>query len=885
MRKFYLKPLLTSLIFIGGILIAGGQHPAREKNIDTGLIALSKQLSGVYYKNLEEGLKLATNKGWILPKGGEVSFLGLYNGYPMYYKTDNREAAWTISTHELWTGGSLGLNLNGENMLIGEWDGGLIRESHQEFENRGTQKDGASNLSDHATHVGVTLIGKGVNAGAKGMSAKALLDAYYWDNDESEMATAAANGLLISNHSYGLVTGWWEDKSENQWKWLGDTNISSQVDWKYGYYDWQSKDWDEIAFNAPNYLIFKSAGNDRGSKLPSGVSIHYVYDASLGDWVPSSTSRAEVGQYDCISGSGLAKNVMTVGAVNPINAGYSQSSDVVMSSFSGWGPTDDGRIKPDIVANGVNVFSALSGSDNAYGSYNGTSMATPNAAGSALLLQQLYKEKFGVFMRSASLKGLIIHNADEAGNNEGPDYRFGWGLMNTEKSAIHLLNLDSLSLLEENYLAKNDTNEIIVYSDGLSPLKASIVWTDPASFPRNPALDDRSAHLINDLDLRIISVDQSNSFLPWKLDPNNPSAAATKGDNDRDNVEQVLINNPSAGFYKIRITHKSGLTGNGQNYSLLVSGISSGLQARIAGPIKGCKNSDVQFTDESFGGPVNFDWYSEFADITNKSGKNISFKFSDTGLFEIRLIASNASGTVKDTTYHELKINELPVVELSSPVDSICKNADPFNIMGTPAGGVYEFAGGNLFNPSLFPDNFSVLKVYSFTDQNGCKNSDSIHIFVKSIPIKPTITRVGDSLIASINQSGIYRWYFNNNLMSSAGGNSIYIQNSGVYYVESGNDMGCFNESNASYFAGVGIENVKNEIKLYPNPFINQLKIESIKTINKISVYDLQGKLLIEKELNNNGILDLGEIKNSGIFLMEIKFESGDIVYQKIIKQ
>ncbi len=885
MRKIYLKPLLTSLIFIGGFLIAAGQHPAREKNIDTGLVELSKKLSGIYYNNLAEGLKLAEKNNWKLAKEGDGSFLGLYQGFPVYFKTDNREAAWTISTHELWTGGSLGLNLNGENMLIGEWDGGLIRESHQEFENRGTQKDGANNLSDHATHVGVTLVGKGVNAGAKGMSAKALLDAYYWDNDESEMASAAANGLLISNHSYGLVTGWWEDKTENKWKWLGDTTISSQVDWKYGYYDWQSKDWDEIAFNAPNYLIFKSAGNDRGSKLPAGVSIHYVFDGSLGDWVESSTSRAEVGQYDCISGSGLAKNVMTVGAVNPINAGYSQSSDVVMSSFSGWGPTDDGRIKPDIVANGVNVFSALSGSDNAYGSYNGTSMATPNAAGSALLLQQLYKEKYGVFMRSASLKGLIIHNADEAGNNEGPDYRFGWGLMNTEKSAVHLLNLDSLSLLKENYLAKNDTDEIIVYSDGLSPLKASIVWTDPASFPRNPALDDRTAHLINDLDIRIISVDNSNTFLPWKLDPNNPTAAATRADNNVDNVEQVLINNPSAGFYKIRISHKSGLTGNGQNYSLLVSGISAGLEARISGLTSGCKNTDIAFKDESFGGPVNFDWYSEFAIIPIKSGKNISYKFSDTGLFEIRLIASNASGSVKDTTYHQIRINDLPEVELTSPMDSVCKNADPFNMVGIPSGGVFELAGGSLFNPSLFPDNFSVLKIYSITDQNGCKNSDSITIFVKAIPLKPTITRVGDSLIASINSSGIYRWYFNNNLISGENKNSLYISNSGVYYVESGNNLGCFNESNSSYFAGVGINRINNEIKIYPNPFKNRIIIENAEIIERIRLYDLQGKLLIEKELKGNKELELEEIQNNGIFLIEINYKSGEISYQKIIKQ
>ena len=108
-----------------------------------------------------------------------------------------------------------------------------------------------------------------------------------------------------------------------------------------------------------------------------------------------------------------------------------------MSSFSGWGPTDDGRIKPDICANGVGLYSSYSGSDTQYASISGTSMATPNLSGSLLLLQQHYQNLFGTgsFMRSATLKGLVIHTADEAGSNPGPDYKFGWGLANMATAA------------------------------------------------------------------------------------------------------------------------------------------------------------------------------------------------------------------------------------------------------------------------------------------------------------------------------------------------------------------------------------------------------------------------------------------------------------------
>ena len=109
-----------------------------------------------------------------------------------------------------------------------------------------------------------------------------------------------------------------------------------------------------------------------------------------------------------------------------------------MSSFSGWGPTDDGRIKPDLVTKGVAVKSCLADSNNAYATWNGTSMATPGATGALLLLQEHYNDTYSTFMKAATLKALAIHTADETGPNPGPDYMFGWGLMNTAKAALHI---------------------------------------------------------------------------------------------------------------------------------------------------------------------------------------------------------------------------------------------------------------------------------------------------------------------------------------------------------------------------------------------------------------------------------------------------------------
>ena len=67
------------------------------------------------------------------------------------------------------------------------------------------------------------MIASGYINTAKGMAYQAQLDAYNWSNDESEMATAAYNGLRISNHSYGTFLGWyWNYFDDDKWAWFGD---------------------------------------------------------------------------------------------------------------------------------------------------------------------------------------------------------------------------------------------------------------------------------------------------------------------------------------------------------------------------------------------------------------------------------------------------------------------------------------------------------------------------------------------------------------------------------------------------------------------------------------------------------------------------------------
>ncbi|MCQ4064615.1 S8 family serine peptidase, partial [Riemerella anatipestifer] len=273
-----------------------------------------------------------------------------------------------------------------------------------------------------------------------------------------------------------------------------------------------------------------------------------------------------------------------------------------MASFSAFGPTDDGRIKPDISGVGVGLRSSVSSGDTDYASLSGTSMASPNVTGSLLLLQEHYsKLNAGNMMKAATLKALAIATANEAGAAPGPDYASGWGLLNAFDAAKTISLNGKYSLIQENTLNNGTQTSFDVVAAGGAPLKVTVVWADPApsTLSNEEVLNDRSKMLVNDLDVRVVK--DGVEVLPWRLNPNNPAAPAVKMDNDVDNVEQVVIENPEAGAtYTIVVKHKRDLKKNevsrdsegnlivnlvpatSQDYSLVVTGINNGVRNNLA---------------------------------------------------------------------------------------------------------------------------------------------------------------------------------------------------------------------------------------------------------------------------------------------------------------
>jgi subtilisin family serine protease len=584
--RSFLVPLLALLVTLTPHGLPAAARPADAPRADTGRLAEIERTTRARADAARSAAWSAVRSRTAGPMAAlladpRVDLVGLApDGRPLVMTTHNLDAAITIGTDVVWPGGGTGLDLTGANAAgeLALWDGGVVRATHQEFGGRATIIDTGAGLSNHATHVAGTMIAAGVDPEAKGMSYEGRVDSYFWDFDESEMAAAGAAGLRISNHSYGWVTGWIYGIGGNPaWYWFGDPALSETEDPGFGYYAGGTAEWDQIAYAAPQYLIVKSAGNDRDDAGPAVGESHFVWDGEINDWVSSTTARLPDGGldgFDSIPYRGNAKNILTVGAVSDIAGGWSAPSDVQMSTFSGWGPTDDGRIKPDLVANGISLYSPLAGSDSDYARYTGTSMSAPSVAGSLNLVRVQYEALTGQPPRASTLKALAIHTASEAGTAPGPDYTHGWGLMNTAAAALlvddHAAGAERIV---EGLLGSDQVDTYELYHDGTGELKVTLVWTDPAGTPPAYTIDPPTRMLVNDLELRVVRVSDDTTFLPWVLDPAAPAAPATTGDNDRDNVEQVDASGAGAGVYRIEVRHDGLLTFGSQAYSLVHSGL------------------------------------------------------------------------------------------------------------------------------------------------------------------------------------------------------------------------------------------------------------------------------------------------------------------------
>lgn len=409
-----------------------------------------------------------------------------------------------------------GRNLQGTNVTVGIGDMGYPG-SHIDL--TGRLLNGNPSLTDvHPTIVTGTVAGGGnLNPKFKGMAPEAnIINKYTHEIITSAPQLIADYNMVLTSNSFG----------------------SPPAGCEGGVYTILSNYVDEQLNNYPELLHVFASGNEGED------SICTPYPAGF---------ATVMGSYQS------AKNVLTVGAID--NGTYT------IADFSSRGPAKDGRLKPELVAGGIAVATTVS--DNKYTLAYGTSCSAPAVTGILALLYERYKQLHGGSNSpSALIKAVACNGAVDMGN-PGPDYTYGFGNINARNSVEAIENNTWFTGTLNN--GGSTSFNIPVVPAATAQIKILLYWNDPA------ASISAASSLVNNLDLTVTTPDGTVHY-PLVLDPAaaNVNNAAVEGIDNRNNIEQIVINNPPAGNCTITVKG-TGIAQGPQDYVVVYQVIQPGV--------------------------------------------------------------------------------------------------------------------------------------------------------------------------------------------------------------------------------------------------------------------------------------------------------------------
>lgn len=433
-------------------------------------------------------------------------------------------------------------DLDGSGVTVLVYDGGTARASHVDFSGRLTVRDDTW-MDDHPTHVSCTIGGDGTATEGefRGMAPGVTLKSYGFQYDGSGIflytnpgdieddydEAINVHGADIANNSIGTNTCWNGFPCEI----TGDYGVTSALI-------------DAIVAGSLGepFRVVWANGNERNC--------------------PGCPGEHQDG-YHSTAPPACAKNIISVGALN--------SNNDTQTSFTSWGPTDDGRLKPDVAAPGcqsngdLGVTSCSAMSNTAYVVGCGTSMAAPTVTGLAALLLEDYRALFPTAddFRNSTLKALLAHTAADLAP-AGPDYKAGFGSVRVQRAVDFMRSDNGLNFFEASVDHQESYTAMVRVLQGDAQLKVTLAWDDAPGTPNvEPAL-------VNDLDLRVYDAGRA-LYYPWTLDPQDPSAPAVQTHADHvNNIEQVVVDAPQEGLWLVEVLGFNVPQGS-QSFSLCAS--------------------------------------------------------------------------------------------------------------------------------------------------------------------------------------------------------------------------------------------------------------------------------------------------------------------------